>query len=169
VKREVVCRIHLSNSTNHDSPNSPPPTQLCLFPARRRHDPTRVRSMTTTMRECDGTPDATDVWRRYRTDGALASECLRTTSERDEATRLREQVRRSVTNHSNARRVDDARARDGARSRARTRPWVVSRSLARRLRRYAIGGTRERGMRTRETREGFGLNVDAERRVSGEG
>ena len=41
----------------------------------------------------DGTPEATDVWRRYRTDGALASECLRTRNERDETARVREQVR----------------------------------------------------------------------------
>ena len=48
--------------------------------------------MTTTIAP-DGTPEATDVWRRYRTDGALASECLRTRSERDETARVREQVR----------------------------------------------------------------------------
>ena len=41
----------------------------------------------------DGIPEATDVWRRYRTDGALASECLRTRNERDETARVREQVR----------------------------------------------------------------------------
>ena len=41
----------------------------------------------------DGTPEATDVWRRYRTDGALASACVRTRSERDETARVREQVR----------------------------------------------------------------------------
>jgi len=156
--------MHLSNSTNHDSPNSPPPpTQVCLFPARRRQDPTRVRSMTTTMRERDGTPDATDVWRRYRTDGALASECLRTTSERDEATRLREQVRPISRKQSFkcARVDDDARARGRAKVRARrvlvpfASSRVVAWSPARRERWDARDGD--------ETREGFSLNFDGER------
>ena len=48
--------------------------------------------MTTTIAP-DGTPEATDVWRRFRTDGALASACVRTTRERDETARVREEVR----------------------------------------------------------------------------
>jgi len=65
----------------------------------------------------DGTPDATDVWRRYRTDGALASECLQTMRERDETARVREQVRpiESFT-HSFGRR-----RRDGGREEEKTR------------------------------------------------
>ena len=59
----------------------------------------------------DGTPEATDVWRRYRTDGALASACVRTRSERDETARVREQVRpiESFTHSFGRRRRDGGR------------------------------------------------------------
>ena len=68
----------------------------------------------------DGTPEATDVWRRYRTDGALASACVRTRSERDETARVREQVRPiriDSCTHSAIRRRDGGR--EGGETRAR--------------------------------------------------
>ena len=72
----------------------------------------------------DGTPEATDVWRRYRTDGALASACVRTRSERDETARVREQVRPIESIRARIRRfgvamVDARRRRD-----ARARGWA---------------------------------------------
>ena len=69
----------------------------------------------------DGTPEATDVWRRYRTDGALASACVRTRSERDETARVREQVWPMESIRARIRRFGvamvDARRRRDARER----------------------------------------------------
>ena len=68
----------------------------------------------------DGTPEATDVWRRYRTDGALASACVRTRTERDETARVREQVRPIESIRARIRRFGvamvDARRRRDART-----------------------------------------------------
>ena len=104
----------------------------------------------------DGTPEATDVWRRYRTDGALASECLRTTRERDETARVREQVR-PIESIRACIRSSASRwwTRGGGETRARMRN-ARRRSKSRRRGRAREGCARARVKIGRRAREGLG-------------
>lgn len=67
--------------------------------ARRRRRPPRAphsspRAFPRAMsRPLDGTPDALDVWARYRTEGALDASKMRTKDEREDFERLSREVR----------------------------------------------------------------------------